>query len=301
MSEIIVKRFCGRNFTQSEIDHTLLIAKRYQNLTRSELAETVCEHLDWKSPTGNNKTKSCMRFLEILEGENLTTLPKKQGRLKRSSKPIEVTSATDPQTAIVKSLRELQPITLVVVSNKSDKSLWNEYIERYHYLGYKRLQGRTLRYFILTENQPIGCLLISRAVQGLETRDQWIGWSYQRRLDNLPWVINNARFLLFPWVKVPHLASHVLGMLSRQVCQDYEEVWGYRPLLLETFVDEQRYAGTCYKAANWIKVGYTKGIGLIRKNYDYTTNKKLIFLYPLVKNAQKLLCGGKLVGYQGEY
>jgi len=153
----------------------------------------------------------------------------------------------------------------------------------------------------LAENQPIGCLLISRAAQGLEARDQWIGWSYQRRLDNLPWVINNARFLLFPWVKVPHLASHVLGMLSRQVCQDYEEVWGYRPLLLETFVDEQRYAGTCYKAANWVKVGYTKGIGLIRKNYDYTTNKKLIFLYPLVKNAQKLLCGGKLVGYQGEY
>ena len=280
-------RCSGRDFTQNEIDFIVLIAKRFANLARSELSDTICEHLEWKTPAGGNKRNSCSKLLEMLEAQNMIVLPKK-GAYTKGSKPktMPITSATDPKDPLVKSFQDAQPITLSVVTDNADKLLWNEYIHRYHYLGYKRFQGRTIRYFIMSQGQPVGCLLITRGVQGIEARDKWIGWTYQTRLDNSPWVINNARFLIFPWVKVPHLASHVLGLLARQVCDDYEQAWGYRPLLLETFVDDQPYLGTCYRAANWLNVGYTKGTGLMRKNSNYSTHKRLIFLYPLVKNAK---------------
>jgi len=285
-------RCSGRDFKQNEIDYIVLITKRFANLARTELSDTICEHLDWKTPAGGNKRNSCSKLLEMLEAQNIIVLPKK-GAYTKGSKPkaMTTTSATDPKGPLIGNLHDAQPITLSVVTDSADKLLWNEYIHRYHYLGYKRFQGRTIRYFIMSQGQPVGCLLITRGVQGIEARDKWIGWTYQTRLNNSAWVMNNARFLIFPWVQIPHLASHVLGKLGRQVADDYEVAWGYRPLLLETFVDDQRYAGTCYKAANWIEVGYTKGTGLIRPNHNYSTQKKKIFVYPLVKNAVELLCG----------
>jgi hypothetical protein len=135
-------------------------------------------------------------------------------------------------------------------------------------------------------------VLLAGAAKAVERRDRWIGWSAQERQRHLPWVANNTRFLIFPWVQIRHLASHVLGQLRRRVREDWFERWGYRPVLLETFVDRQRYQGTCYRAAGWIELGETSGRGLPRPGRTYTSTPKRIFVRPLVKDFRAQLCTG---------
>jgi hypothetical protein len=135
----------------------------------------------------------------------------------------------------------------------------------------------------------LGCLLFSGAAKAITPRDQWIGWSSNERLRNLGFVVNNNRFLIFPWVKVRYLASHVLGKVVRVLAQDWQKRWNYQPVLLETFVDPQYFAGTCYQAANFKYLGMTSGMGLLRQGKSYTTTPKKIFVYPLVDNFQQVL------------
>ena len=174
--------------------------------------------------------------------------------------------------------------------------LWQQYVARYHYLGYKKPFGYTLRYFIKSDRGRLGCILYSGAAKCMGARERWIGWTEAQRLRNLPWVINNSRYLIFPWVKVSNLASHVLGQISRQIRGHWQEIWGYSPVLMETFVDPQHYQGSCYQAANWQYVGMTTGQGLVRAGKRFQTSAKKIFLKPLVKNYRELLCSQKLVG-----
>ncbi|MBW2167361.1 MAG: DUF4338 domain-containing protein, partial [Deltaproteobacteria bacterium] len=142
----------------------------------------------------------------------------------------------------------------------------------------------------------LGCVLFSGAAKSMGTRDRWIGWTEKQRLNNLAWVINNSRFLIFPWVQVKNLASHVLGQINRQIRAHWQESWGYSPVLMETFVDPVHYQGICYKAANWQCLGMTTGQGLVREGKSYATSPKKIFIKPLVKNYRDLLCSEKLVG-----
>ncbi|MBW2163644.1 MAG: DUF4338 domain-containing protein, partial [Deltaproteobacteria bacterium] len=167
---------------------------------------------------------------------------------------------------------------------------------RYHYLGYKKPFGYVLRYFIVSEQGFLGCLMFAGASKALTARDRWIGWTQVQRLKNLAWVINNSRFLIFPWVQVKNLASHILGRVARRVREDWRERWGYSPVLAETFVDPRYYEGICYKAANWQYLGMTTGEGLVRKGRTYTTTSKKIFVKPLVKDWQSLLCSEQLEG-----
>jgi hypothetical protein len=139
-------------------------------------------------------------------------------------------------------------------------------------------------------------VLFSGAAKALRARDQWIGWTEQQRLRNLAWVINNSRFLIFSWVRIKNLASHVLGQIERRIGQDWERHWGYRPVLMETFVDPRHYEGSSYKGANWILLGETTGEGLVRQGKIYTTSPKKIFVKPLVKEFRTLLCSESLKG-----
>ena len=166
----------------------------------------------------------------------------------------------------------------------------------YHYLGYHQPFGYTLRYFIESKQGRLGCALFSGAAKAMTARDRWIGWTEKQRLQNLAWIINNSRFLIFLWVRVKNLASHVLGQIKRQISGNWQEYWGYRPVLIETFVDPARYQGTCYKAANWQYVGMTTGPGLVRKDKTYTTVPKKIFITPLTENYRELLCSDELIG-----
>ena len=288
----------GREISRQELDEIQETVGVFPRLSRTELAATICEHLGWMTASGGYKIDACMKLLEKLESKGFVELPEKQQRTKRqqSGKNVALTSKTEAQADIVCNLGELGLVNVEVVKSKESTGLWNEYVSRYHYLGYKKPFGYVLRYFIVSEQGFLGCLMFAGAAKALAVRDRWIGWTQIQRLRNLAWVINNSRFLIFPWVQVKNLASHILGRVARRVREDWQERWGYSPVLAETFVDPQYYEGICYKAANWQYLGMTTGEGLVRKGRTYTTTSKKIFVKPLVKDWRSLLCSEQLEG-----
>ncbi len=168
--------------------------------------------------------------------------------------------------------------------SRPDSTLWNEYIDRYHYLGYKPLPGAQLRYFACSENRILALLGFGAAAWKTAARDRFIGWRPSERERNLQLIVNNARFLILPWVESKNLASKLLAMAARQLPEDWHNRYAYRPVLLETFVDTQRFTGACYKAANWIHVGHTQGRGKLDRNHQANLPTKSIWLYPLRKD-----------------
>ena len=289
---------CGREISRQQLDEIQETVGLFPSLSRKELGATISEHLGWVTVTGSNKLDACMKLLEKLECKGLIRLPAKQEqyRRNRSQRPITLTSRTDLRADITGNLKDIGQVRVEVVTDKESTGLWNEYVSRYHYLGYKQPFGYFLRYFVESEQGLLGCILFAGAAKALRVRDRWIGWAKQHRLRNLPWVINNSRFLIFPWVGVKNLASHILGQVARCIKDDWQQRWGYGPVLMETFIDPGHFAGSCYKAANWQYLGMTTGEGLVRKGKRYRTSPKMIFVKPLAKDFRSLLCSQQLKG-----
>ena len=288
---------CGREITNQEIAEIKETVGLCQQLSLHELAQTIAENLRWYRASGTNKVDASLKLLKKLERQGTLQLPDKRPISKSAvKKKILLTEETAPERRMSCKLADLGPIKLEIITGKKAGTLWKEYLTRYHYLGYRKPFGYRLRYFIESKRGRLGCVLFSGAAKAMGARDRWIGWTSKQRLRNLAWVINNSRFLIFPWVSVKNLASHVLGQINRQITEHWQDRWGYRPVLIETFVDPARYEGTCYKAANWEHVGMTTGQGLVRENRTYTTRPKKIFVTPLVKNYRKLLCSEELAG-----
>jgi len=283
----------GRTFEPGEIEEICATVELFPRLARHELALTLCEHLEWTTASGSPKVTACLGLLEKLEA---------RGRVQvQAARPYRLSARaerrhgerTDPPSQRLEGrFSDLGEVRLEMVSGRGQTELWNEYVERYHYLGYRKPFGCPLRYFVLAELGLVGCVLVAGAAKAVGRRDRWIGWSHAARMKHLPWVVNNTRFLILPWVRVRHLASHVLGQLQRRVRVDFLDRWGYRPVLLETFVDPQRFQGTCYRAAGWIELGETTGSGLARPGCTYTTTPKRIFVRPLVAEFRQRLCTG---------
>jgi len=284
----------GRYFSKKELTYVQQTIKRYPNLSLTELAATLCEHLSWTTAQGRNKISSCLKALEKMEQQGLVTLPAKCKKKKRQVKPIVITQSSDPTAPVDCKLSELGNIELSVVTQKVDVDLWKELIERYHYLGYHHPIGSSLKYFVVSqtpERRILGCLFFSAASWHLKDRDQWIGWTKTDREKRLNLVINNKRFLILPWVNVPNLASHALSLALKQLRKDWYHLHAYRPVLVETFVDDSRYKGSCYYAANWQHLGKTSG-----KDWQDTEHKsnrngtiKSILVYPLQTNFKAIL------------
>ena len=281
---------CGRPISREELSQIKETVTLFGNLSRKELTHTICEHLDWRTPSGTNKWDACLKMLLSFEKKGYLTLPAKQKQARPRKIDLAFSPATIPGEPITCSLSQLGSVTLDRAESQEAIKLWNEYTARYHYLGYKKPFGYHLRYFIRSRNATLGCLLFSGAAKAINARDRWIGWTQTQRTTHLPWLINNSRFLIFPWVEVKNLASHVLGKAARRIARDWQEKWGYAPVLMETFVDPQRYSGTSYLAANWIYLGKTTGKGLIRKGRQYQTSPKTIWVYPIEKNFRQTLC-----------
>lgn len=285
---------CGRLVGPEEIRHAEELVRMCNGLSRHELALTLCEHWGWVGATGKPQRRACEKLLERLEKQGLLELPAKRGPgvpgTGQSCEPeAAMEEATTPDSLVESALVEVRPVRLEGVEGREETALWNAFVERYHFLGYKRPFGCSLRYFITSSRGRLGCLLLASGARALRDRDEWIGWTAQQRLSNLPYVINNSRFLLFPWVGVPHLASHVLGQLARQIRADWQARWNYRPVLLETFVDPARHRGVCYRAAGWTVLGETTGGGLKLRGHSYRTSKKLILVRPLVDDFRERL------------
>jgi hypothetical protein len=284
----------GRMFTAQELNEVKEIVRMFPKLSQHELALTICEGLSWLAPNGKYKIEACRKLLLKLEEDAQIELPEKRiDQSLRKKQTIVLGDQTEAEVEMSGPLPLLEPIQLESVRSKESIRLWNEYVERYHYLGYKRPFGAHQRYFVksATSNKRLGCILFSAAAWALAERDTWIGWEKEDRSQRLHLIVNNTRFLIFPWVKVKNLASKVLSLAAKQVRIDFQERYGYEPVLLETFVDVERYHGTIYKAANWVKLGLTAGRGRMDRYRQRLSSPKQIYMYPLRPDFRDFLCG----------
>jgi len=287
-------RFCGRIFTRQELELIGEIARDCVGLAVTEIARTVCELLDWKRANRRLKDQECRQLLEHLCDQGWLTLPSLRNSGPRGPRQIQLSEASAPPARVEGSAGEFEPLELQVVENRKQSQLWTELIERHHYLRYRVPVGANLRYLVRSGQSGgsvLACLLWSSPAWKMAARDQWIGWNAEQRVRHLQLIVNNSRFLVLPWVQVKGLASKILAQSARQLPTDWDRRYGYRPLLLETLVDAQRFRGTCYRAANWIRVGQTQGRGRMdREHRAEGLAVKDIYLYPLCRNVQRELC-----------
>lgn len=283
----------GRIFTREELEHIKEVIRLFPRLSQKELAHTLCETLSWYGPNGKPKLESCRELLRKLEAKEWIRLPEKRRATSSGKETVIIGTATEREEELRGSVSTYAPIQLEPVRVQKEIRLWNEYIERYHVLGYRRPFGAHQRYFIWSRslNRRLGCMLFSACAWALAERDAWIGWSKEDRGQLLSYIVNNTRFLIFPWVKVKNLASKALSLAARQVPIDWQERYGFKPVLLETFVDIAQYQGTCYKAANWMLLGETAGRGRMDRYSQYLSSPKHIYMYPLRRDFRAILCG----------
>lgn len=293
MAPIEKKLISGREFSEDELIQVRETVAMFGNLSRRELALTLCEHLSWVAPNGRPKLNSCLKFLARLEEEGQVVLPPKRWTNPRGKeRRVEVGRRTDPPSETKQEMAEVVPLQIEPVLGSEAISLWNEYVARYHPIGYARPFGAHQRYFIRSRQAEIlGCLLFAASAWAVADRDEWIGWSEADRKRHLHLVVNNTRYLLLPWVRIRNLASKVLALTVRRLVIDWEQRYGYVPVLLETFVDPAHYRGTCYRAANWIDVGKTAGRGRMDRHTQYLSTPKRIYVYPLRPDFRAWLCG----------
>ena len=282
--------YCGREFSADDIQTNKQLIEQHPGLKRSPLSRRLCELFDWLKPNGELKDMTCRVALMRMQRDGLIQLPPSQIPVQRRRAHFPATVATDPQTPINLPVHELAPLRLKPVGLPAHSRLWNEYVQRYHYLGYTPMSGAQIRYDIFAGDQLVALLSFGASAWKLSSRERFIGWQEPGRKKNLQLVVNNARFLILPWIKSKGLASKVLALSARQLPGDWLTRYGYRPVLLETFVETQRHRGTCYKAANWIHVGQTTGRGKKSTINTQPVPIKDIWLYPLRQNFRATLC-----------
>lgn len=287
--------FSGRRFTRKQLSLVQETVQMFPKLSRKELARTVCELLSWTTPNGQYKIHSCLTLLEELQAHGVVVLPPKR-ETKAPVRQIPAFQEPPADCPVSETLASIAPIVLQRVSEKEDRENWKAYLQSYHYLGYRHPFGAHLGYFVVSQplGQKLGCLLFSAsAAWALAPRDQWIGWGKKHRTQRLHLVLSNDRFLIFPWVRVPNLAGKALSLAARQVADDWVEVHGYRPVLMETFVDASRYSGACYRAANWRYLGQTQGRGRFDPRHEHRESIKDIYVYPLQADWRERLTQGE--------
>jgi hypothetical protein len=287
----IIMTSSGRNFTSEDIELIKWTRNKYSHLSRKELAGTVCEFLNWTTPAGRAKTPQCVAFLVKLEEAGIIKLPSLIVKSKKMS--VSIPNFYIDTSPIVGDLKDFEPINLEIARAGTQLKLWRKYVNDYHMLGDKQVFGSRLYYFVKSGDKKLGCLQFSASAWALKSRDEWIGWSIEDKNVRLHFILNNSRFLIFPWVNIKNLASKALALSIKQIQKDWLREYCYSPVLLETFVDTSQFAGTCYKASNWTYLGHTKGRGRMDKNEEMLLPPKAIYMYPLQKDFKDCLKGFK--------
>lgn len=287
---------CGQDFTDGIIERIQAAVRNEPLLSRYALSKNVCEWMNWRSPTGALKDMSCRVALLSLQKRGVIELPPPRSiPVKRKGTGGSLRPPSSENVAVCVTLSELGSVDIVQVGvGGCDTSrIWTELMDRHHYLRSGPLCGAQLRYLIRSERHGwLGGLSFSSAAWAVAARDQWIGWDANARKRHLQNVLSNSRFLIAPHVKVPHLASHALGLCICRLSEDWRQRYGLAPVLLETFVEQERFRGTCYRAANWIHVGSTQGRGRQDRGNCSVLPIKDVYVYPLVRNARERLREG---------
>ena len=282
--------YCAREFSEHDIQAIKLLIAQNPSLKRTPLSRKVCELFGWLKPNGELKDMTCRVAMLRMHCDAVITLPPAQSRGVRVKPRFPPTTATDPQRPLLQPVHELGALTLCPITDTASSRLWNEYIARYHYLGYTPMSGSQMRYNVFAGDQLVALLSFGASAWKLAGRERFIGWQEHERLKNLQLVVNNARFLILPWIQSKGLASKILSKIARQLPVDWHQRYGYSPVLFETFVESQRHRGTCYKAANWTHVGQTAGRGKKSTVHHQIIPIKDIWLYPLRKDFASVLC-----------
>ena len=282
--------YCARHFSAQDIQSIKDLMAQNPQLKRAALSRKLCELFAWNKPNGEMKDMTCRVALLRMQANGLITLPPSQMRSAKGRPHFPPTPATEPQAPVLQPVHELGALTLRRVSAIAPSRLWNEYIARYHYLGYTPMSGSQMRYNVFVGERLVALLSFGASAWKLKAREHFVGWSETQRQHNLQLVVNNARFLVLPWIQSKGLASKILAKAARQLPEDWLAHYGFRPVLLETFVQSARHRGTCYNAANWINIGCTTGRGKKSTSHNQLIPIKDIWLYPLRKNFASVLC-----------
>lgn len=284
-------QYCARHFTAAEIELIRELLALCPPLSRYRLSREVCARLNWRRADGALKDMSCRVAMLRRQADGLFTLPPP-----RCVKPVAYRAHPDLEREVLEPTIvppvDLRRLTVDLVVSKRHSLLWNAYIERHHYLNHQLLPGAQLRYFIRAAGAIVALLGFGASAWKTQPRDAFIGWTSPQRQRHWHLVVNNARCLILPWIHCPNLASRALALSSRRLAQDWHARYAYRPVLLETFVEKPRFAGTCYQAANWQYLGDTQGRGKLDTRHCHAEPTKSIWIYPLARDFRRYLCNG---------
>mgnify|MGYP001578358446 FL=1 len=284
-------QYCGHVFTVSQMEAMRTLIADNPNATRFRLSRLVCQILDWRRPDGRLKDMSCRVAMIRMQRDGLIHLPPPRHGNNNGRPYRRRTPQAEPEVLpVAASAEALLDLRLELVSTRAQSHLWNEYIDRYHYLGHQPLPGAQLRYIARANDRILALLGFGAAAWKTAPRDRFIGWTIEQRKRRLHLIVNNARFLILPWVHCRNLASRLLSMTARRLADDWQQRYAYRPVMVETFVETPRFRGTCYKAANWMYLGNTQGRGKLDVEHKAQLPIKTIWVYPLVKDFRRQLC-----------
>jgi len=284
-------KYRGREVTSAEVSFIRQLIDAHPTFSRRALSQKLCEAWHWVQPNGQPRDMVCRGLMLALHRAGHIELPPPRttprNPLVQRSKPEAIEIARTP---LRDSLRGLGPVHLEQVRRTGGEGLFNSLLEQHHYLGYTQPVGEHLKYLVSAKDQPIALLAWSSSPRHLGCRDRFFGWSGEARRRNIHLLAYNLRFLILPWVEVPHLASHLLGRMARRLPHDWQRMYGHPVYFLETFIDPQRFRGTCYRAANWIMLGRTTGRGKADQTHRPNRPIKEVWGYPLCRHFRQRLC-----------
>lgn len=284
-------KYQGKVATTDEVEFIKKLISDNPNDSRRRLSKKLCEAWNWVQPNGALRDMVCRGFMLRLESAGYIKLPPRRFTPNNPLATRKSPSKVDiDQTPISTTLSKVQPFEIRQVGRTPYEKLFNGLISQYHYLGYCHPVGEHLKYIVYTEGRPIACFAFSSAPRHIGSRDRFIGWSPAIRKKNIHLIGYNSRFLILPWVRIQHLASHILGRMAKVVSADWQRVYNHPVYFLETFVDTEKFKGTCYRATNWIYLGKTTGRGKNDQTHRPNRSIKAVWGYPLSKNFRELLC-----------
>jgi len=280
-----------RTITEADLALIQITVSDYWHKGRTQISEILCKKWNWVQPNGRLKDMACREVLLTLKRKGFIALPPRKTSAHNDKRNCSIPVVEIQQTPLKGKSSHFEPVRLRLVRNTSLEPLYNSLIQQHHYLGYRQIVGNHLKYMAFIGEQPVACLGWGSAAWSVKSRDAFIGWDKPTKENNLHFVANNTRFLILPWVNVKFLASKVLALNARRISDDWLKIYNHHAHLLETFVEKDRFKGTCYKAANWIRVGQTKGTA--KRGHDHLFHGKIkdVYLYPLRKDFRKKLKG----------
>ncbi len=279
-----------RTITEADLESIQIIVNDHWDKGRTPISQILCQKWNWVQPNGQLKDMACREVLLTLNRKGLLKLPPRKNSAYNEKRNRFIPIVEIDQTPIKSKLANLEPVELRLVRNTKLEPLYNSLVQEHHYLGFRQIVGNHLKYIAFIGDRPVACLGWGSAAWSVKSRDSFIGWDKKTKENNLHFVANNTRFLILPWISVKCLASKILALNVKKISDDWLKVYNHPLYLLETFVEKNRFKGTCYKAANWICTGQTKGTAKKGHNHLFHGKIKDVYLYPLRKDfRQKLM------------